>query len=128
MPASSKARASKKRTQKRVYRTPGTAARAIGRRVGGKLVGEWVYRNADGSDSFRVLRFDLAGEDKTYRPIHPTPKGWVAGDPPGLLPLYGLPLPKGVARVYVVEGEKCAEALRAIGLVGTTSAHGAGIS
>jgi len=111
--------------RRRAYATAESAAKAIARRVGGKCVGQWTYHDADGTERFRVLRFDLAGGGKEYRPIHPTPEGWVVGDPPGALPLHGLPLPDGVTRVYAPEGEKCAEELRAMGLTATTSAHGA---
>jgi len=123
---SAKAQRSRTRSPKRVYRTPEAAAQAISRRVGGKLAGKWVYCNADGSECFRVLRLDLPDGDKTYRPIHPTDRGWLDGDPPGELPLYGQPFPTGLKRVYIVEGEKCVAALVVIGLLATTSAHGAG--
>ncbi|MFC1805846.1 DUF3987 domain-containing protein [Planctomycetota bacterium] len=120
------AKQSTRKVRKQTYATPGAAAEAIGERVGGKLVGEWIYQNADGSESFRVLRFDLPDGDKTYRPIHPMADGWIEGDPPGELPLYGQPFPTGPRRIYVPEGEKCVEALVVIGLIATTSAHGAG--
>lgn len=79
---------------------------------------------ADGTESFRVLRFEQDG-DKTYRPIHPAPEGWREGDPPGELPLYGLADLNEAERVYIVEGEKCVEMAGTIGLTATTPAHGA---
>jgi hypothetical protein len=89
-----------------------------------------VYHEEDGSESFRVYRFDFrdarTGEPaKSYRPVHRTAEGWVVGDPPGQLPLYRLPEVTGAAVVYCFEGEKCADLGRRLGLTTTTTAHGA---
>lgn len=94
--------------------------------MGGTLSGSWTYHCADGSEAFRVLRLDLRDGGKTYRPIHCNRNRWVAGDPTGQLPLYNLPQLAQAKRVYICEGEKCVEAARSIGLVATTSSHGAG--
>ena len=49
------------------------------------------------------MRFDEPeGDNKTFRPFHYGDAGWALGDPPGELPLYGLPKLAGVRRVYVV--------------------------
>lgn len=78
-----------------------------------------------------MLRFNLPSDDpekkpdKVFRPLHHNGAGWVSADPPGPLPLYGLPSLNGEARVYVCEGEKCVDAARTVGLVASTSAHGA---
>jgi putative DNA primase/helicase len=90
----------------------------------GRLEGSWLYQDADGRDAFWVARFD-GPDGKTFRPIHPSQEGWVVGDPPGPLPLYKLPELASAARIYVTEGEKTAEAVRSLGLIATTSAHGA---
>lgn len=90
----------------------------------------WVYRNADGSESLIVLRFDYSDAkngtkpDKTFRPVHRNGQGYVEGDPLGLLPLYGLPALAQVGVVTIHEGEKAADAARSIGFCSTTSAHG----
>jgi hypothetical protein len=87
-----------------------------------------VYTDVEGTDVFVISRFEpeSGGGDKTYRPFHAVDGGWRIGDPAGPLPLYGLPAIKAATgRVYVVEGEKCAGAARAIGLLSTTSSHGA---
>jgi putative DNA primase/helicase len=95
-----------------------------------RLVKSWAYHNADGTESFVVLRFDYTDgnpdekPDKTFRPIHREGAGYVEGDPPGLLPLYGLTTLDGNALVTIHEGEKSADAARSIGLCATTSAHG----
>lgn len=74
-----------------------------------------------------VARFD-GPEGKTIRPYRWN-NGWEAGDPAGLLPLFGLDQIAALTEdpVLVVEGEKAAEAAQAIFLdhVCTTSSHGA---
>ena len=111
---------------------PCLAAKAIARQVGGTLAGWWPYFNADDGEALTVLRFDLPGADpksgkpeKTFRPIRPDGDGWTIGDPSGPLPLYRLAEINGEPRVYLFEGEKCADAAASIGLPATTSAHGA---
>ncbi|MEX0585722.1 MAG: DUF3987 domain-containing protein, partial [Pirellulales bacterium] len=106
----------------RIYPTPEAAEEALAVQFG-TAYGPWYYRVA-GRDRLAVLRFDTA-EGKTYRPLHPTGDGWPIGDPPEPLPLYGFDELGDAKRVYVVEGEKCADVARAVGLIATTSAHGA---
>jgi hypothetical protein len=100
----------------------------------GAILREWAYQDAEGRDVFRVLRVDYRSDDgglmKTYRPFHRRPDGtWALGSPPAHWPLYGLPdlvSANPSETITVVEGEKCAEAARTLGLLGvTTSAHGA---
>lgn len=112
---------------KKTFATLDEAIAVIGNSVGGQLVGRWAYHRADGTEALWVLRFDLPGGEKSYRPMHPY-KGRVRiGDPSGQLPLYRLlDLANDSGPVYVVEGEKAADAARNIGLLATTSAHGAG--
>src|SRR5262249_28534080 len=62
---------------------------------------------------------------KTYRPAHLTPDGWAIGDPPGALPLYGLPDLAAADCIYVCEGGKAADLARGLGVIATTAAHGA---
>ena len=90
----------------------------------------WAYQRVDGTEVLRVYRFDYedAGTGKptkTYRPVHLTSEGWLRGDPPSPLPLYRLPDLADARAVYVCEGEKAADAVQGLGLVATTSAHGA---
>lgn len=93
-------------------------------------VTSWSYHNSDGTEVLRVVRFET-GRGKSFRPIARTDEGWVIGDPPGQLPLFGLPellLAGQESRdelVFVCEGEKAADAAQSLGLVATTSAHGA---
>ncbi|MBC8205560.1 MAG: hypothetical protein H8E68_00200 [Kiritimatiellaeota bacterium] len=75
-----------------------------------------------------VYRFDPTdGSDgKQYVPVHATPSGGAVGDPPEGWPLYNLEeiQQRPDDPVYLVEGEKAADALIKIGLLATTSAHG----
>ena len=101
--------------------------------VNGQRVGQWPYHDADGQVVAYEVRYDLptpAGEkqEKTFRPVSHHPDGWRLSDPPGKWPLYGLPdlLAAGTdGPVHIVEGEKAADAVRSLGWVATTSAHGA---
>ncbi|HTQ38065.1 MAG TPA: phage/plasmid primase, P4 family, partial [Pirellulales bacterium] len=85
----------------------------------------WTYQSVDRKDVMAVVRVDLDDGNKTYRPYYYTGKFWQRGDPPGKLPLYDLPSIPTASKVYIVEGEKCAEAAKQLGFVTTTSAHGA---
>lgn len=75
---------------------------------------EWTYTDADGAPILRVMRFATADGGKTFRQSVPDGAGgWrfgglPRGTPP---PLYGLPLPEGVA--IITEGEKARDAASA---------------
>ncbi|MCO6436920.1 MAG: AAA family ATPase [Phycisphaerae bacterium] len=111
----------------RAFPTESAAKAHLARSLGGRLSGAWVYQNADGDEVFRVLRFDdcRRSRPKQYRPLRPSPTGWRLGDPPGLLPLYGLPELLDAKIIWLCEGEKCVELFRELGLIATTNAHGA---
>ena len=85
-----------------------------------------VYHDRDGNEHFIVVRFD-DDNGKDFRPFHRSGSGWVMADPPGKLPLFRLPelLARPSELVFVVEGEKCVCELETLGLLTTTSAHGA---
>lgn len=107
--------------------TTGTLDAAVertARRLDGCVVARWTYADSTGGPVLVVVRFETS-DGKSYRPFKLTSDGWRAGAPPGLLPLYRLPELTDQARVYVVEGEKAADALWRIGLPATTSAFGA---
>jgi len=115
----SRAEAAEYRRNGRTWATMETAIASLERATGGHAAGMWRY-----NENFVVVRFDTA-TGKTYRPLHRDRDGWRLGDPPAPLPLY---LPAGVPDngqpIFVVEGEKCADALASIGLHSATSAHG----
>lgn len=89
----------------------------------GTLTGKWNYENADGDNIIAsVYRFDTPDGGKEYRPWDVKAKKWQVPDP---RPLYNQP---GIARsdtVVLVEGEKCAAALIALGICATTAMNGA---
>lgn len=87
----------------------------------------WVYHELHQGQRFplmHVYRFDLADGTKQFRPVHVSDDGWRLGDPPGKLPLYNLPEIENAESVVVVEGEKCCDIVRQLGLAATTSSHG----
>lgn len=116
---------------RRVFEKPEATERAmledVQRQLGGStgVTDRWRYQGGDGREALRVVRFDNADGEKTFRPMHPVASGWCIGDPPGALPLYRICELAGAELVLVVEGEKCVEAAREIGFTATTSAHGA---
>lgn len=116
--------APKARRSPRRFTSPEDLKAHLGRSQKRPCTKEWIYHQHDGSEAFRVVRFEADGR-KSYRPIHRTPDGWMAGDPPGLLPLYNLPKLRDAEEVLVLEGEKCADVATELGFVATTSAHGA---
>src|SRR5439155_18272841 len=84
------------------------------------------YHDRSGNEHFVVVRFDDADE-KDFRPFSRYGFRWIVKEPPGKLPLFRLPelIARPGERVFTVEGEKCACELATLGLLVTTSAHGA---
>lgn len=117
------------RKSHKAYSTPEAAIAAAGRTVeGGALAATWNYCDSAGREIMRVARFNCGDGRKQFRPVHCAGLvGWKIGDPPGQLPLYNLPalIANPTATIVVVEGEKCADAAISVGLLATTSAHGA---
>jgi putative DNA primase/helicase len=88
----------------------------------------WRYADAMGEPCGVVMRWDhitAAGVAKEVRPAWRIGTRWFARWPEGLRPLYRLPELGTARRVFVAEGEKCADALHAMGVCGTTSSGGA---
>lgn len=112
------------KTPARVYPTPEAAIAITVQRLG-KPTASWTYVCQDGFETFRVYRFDPPGETKEFRPVHPVANGWALGDPaPTGLALYRLPELARAARIWIAEGEKCADLVRNLGLVASTTSHG----
>lgn len=90
----------------------------------------WDYHDHEGTVIYQVVRVTRGGV-KEYRQRTPAPSGdWVwklNGTQPTI---YRLPEVLRAAAagesIYVTEGEKCADALRRLGLVATTNSGGAG--
>ena len=89
----------------------------------------WDYHDKSGAVVARVVRLKPPGADKTYRQCRPDGAGGWKWSLQGLqVPLYRLPELLAAptdATVYVVEGEKQADALHEWGLIGTTNCMGA---
>jgi len=87
----------------------------------------WLYRDASGHEVGAVARFSCGGRGKTFRQASLSSDGrWIAKGMPAPRPLYRLPmLLASHGTVYVVEGEKCADAVGDLGLMATTSIGGA---
>ena len=110
------------------YATLRGAIDAAARAAKGRAGHVWTYHDADGAEAMHVLRVELPDGDKTFRPIRRDPDGYRLGDPDGPLPLYALPDLRAAdpaVPVNVHEGEKAADADRALRRVATSSAHGA---
>jgi len=97
----------------------------------GTPAGRWTYHDASGNEVGIVVRWNTTSTNgkpaKIVRPFSLIDGAWVNKAMPAPRPLWHLPellaLPSG-AWIYVCEGEKAAEAARAIGVVATTSAGG----
>ena len=109
------------------FATADEAVAALERKLG-PCSRRWVYTDTTGAPVAETIRWDPAGARKQIRPISRRGDRWVIEAMPEPQPLLHLPdiisLPDD-AWVYVCEGEKAADAARAIGVVATTSAGGA---
>jgi Protein of unknown function (DUF3631)/CHC2 zinc finger len=109
------------------------------------VVAEFKYENADGTVAFVVERVEYQNADGTFivnkdgkrkktfrqkRPDPDRPGGWIWNVEGVAAVPYRLPeLIEAICNdhaVFVVEGEKCADALRGIGVPATTNVAGAG--
>ena len=91
----------------------------------------WHYHDADGEVVGLVARWDTERDGKRTKKILPASRGedgqWRFTGMLSPRPLYALPelldAPND-ATIFVVEGEKAADATSSLGLIATTSAHG----
>jgi hypothetical protein len=119
--------AAKQQSQKTgvVYTTSDEAVAELERRMG-PASQTWTYHDDCEDAAGLILRWDREG-GKEIRPVSRTRAGWVLGGMPTPRPLYRLVelLKRRDERVYVTEGEKAADAAGTLGLLATTSPHGA---
>jgi hypothetical protein len=117
----------------KAWRSPEDAIAWHAKMIQGRVseLGPWIYNDPDHFEIMRVYRIDYqdpeTGEPrKQFRPVYPNAAGWRVGDPfKDRLPLYCLDELAAACVVYVTEGEGCAESVRQLSLVATTSSHGA---
>ena len=107
----------------KTYPTANAAVAYLERQYGEKSY-VWAYKNAEGEPVGLIVRWDRPDGKKDIRPVSRNGQGWTTGGMPEPRPLYQLPDLAGARRIYVVEGEKAADAARSIGLTATTSPHG----
>lgn len=114
-------------TDKPARRLFATADHAIAdlERQHGSHSASWTYHDAHGEPVGVVVRWDQPAGGKDIRPISRNGEGWFVGGMSEPRPLYCLPDLAGAERVYVTEGEKATDAIRSLGLIATTSPHGA---
>ncbi|WP_243312352.1 hypothetical protein [Fundidesulfovibrio agrisoli] len=88
-----------------------------------RVVASYDYHGADGGLVFQVTRW----EPKNFTQRRPDGRGGWINSVKGIeLVPYHLPEVLKADAVFIVEGEKDADALKAVGLVGTCNAQGAG--
>ena len=120
----------------RTFATAREAVADVERRHGPRSK-TWTYTNAAGDPVGLVIRWDVPADpndpdSKPSKRILPVSRkadgsGWCLGGMPTPKPLYALSdllATLAGSRVFIVEGEKAADAARAVGLVATTSPHG----
>jgi len=88
----------------------------------GPATAKWDYFDATGKLIAVVYRYDPPGRKKEFRPWDAKRRKMAPPDP---RPLYNQPGLAAAGHVVLVEGEKCAQALIAVGVAATTAMHGA---
>ena len=90
----------------------------------GKYANKWVYKDAQGAPVGIVLRWNLADKKKTIRALWWLDHSWSMSPAADSRPLFQLDLLGSSRRVFVAEGEKCAQILAELGCTATTSSGG----
>lgn len=106
------------------FDTAEAAAKYVRRQLGTESA-RYVYADEDGVPVGVVLRFDDGDGGKQVRPVWRIGGRWQPRWPPGDRPPYLLQELKQWKRVFVAEGEKCADLLHSLGVCATTSSGGA---
>ncbi len=107
-----------------VFVTLGDLRLAVAR--GGQIEDEYAYVNPDTNEADLLVFRLRTDRGKQFRQAHPVPGGWVMKAPPKPWPLYNRVGITEAKEIIVAEGEKCANALIALGLPATTAPCGAG--
>ena len=106
----------------KTFPTANDAIASLERKLG-KRSAAWTYHDRHSKPAGVVVRWDTP-EGKTIRPVARYGTTWRIGAMPEPRPLYHLTELANATRVYICEGEKAADAVRALGLTATTSPHG----
>ncbi len=92
----------------------------------GPRAATWNYHDQHGNQIGVVARWNKADGKKDIRPVSLNCTGWKQEGMTEPRPLYRLPeVLTTTGRIYIAEGEQCVDDFRSIGLVATTSPHGA---
>ncbi len=105
------------------YMTANAAVTELERRQGPRSA-IWTYHDGTGEPIGLIVRWDRTGGSKDVRPVARNGAGWIIGGMPVPRPLYCLPELADATCIFIAEGEKAVDALRALKLVSTTSPHG----
>lgn len=123
-PATTKASKAKKASK--AFATAEAAAAAYERTLY-KPAKSWTYRDRETlAEVGRVLRWDRPDGKKEIRPISRHADGWRLEHMADPRPLYGVEFLEDADRVYVVEGEKCCDAMSLVGGLGFASTTSSG--
>ena len=109
-------------TKSSEFATANEAVEAL-ERILGTRTATWTYQDGNGEPVGVIARWDKSN-GKDIRPVSRNGRGWFIGAMPDPRPLYRLPDLADAKTIYIVEGEKCADALHVLGLTVTTSAGG----
>ncbi len=102
-------------------------AQKVYERKHGKPNRSWEYRDPVTIQPVgRVLRWDRPGGKKEIRPLSLHADGWRLEHMPEPRPLFGVEFLEDADRVYVVEGEKCCDAMSLEGGLGFSSTTSSG--
>lgn len=91
-----------------------------------KVGDEYIYHNENGLPYFKTVRIGDGNGKKSFSVYRRDGNDWRSGLNGQKPILYHLPQVISADEIHVAEGEKCADALTSIGLIGTTNPFGAG--
>ena len=115
----------KAKKEKRIFATADEALVDYERHLGPRAA-TWSYHDQHGNQIGAVARWNKADGKKDIRPVSLNCTGWTQEGMAEPRPLYRLlEVLTTTGRIYIPEGEQCVDDFRSIGLVATTSPHGA---
>ncbi len=107
----------------RIFPNPEAAIAELSEKLGRKWR-SWGYTDVDDNRIGLIVRWDKPNS-KMIRPISLVDQGWIIGGMRAPRPLFRQGALIDAEVVFVAEGEPATDALRGLGLVATTSPHGA---